>query len=50
MVYEVGLWELVRLGVTPLVTNGGRVGWLEEAPAMGGDIVGGEAVIVAIWP
>jgi hypothetical protein len=46
--YEDGLWELGRLGVMPLVCNGGRLGGLAGLAANGGDMVGGEAVIAAI--
>jgi hypothetical protein len=46
--YEDGLWELGRLGVMPLVCNGGRLGGLAGFAANGGDMVGGEAVIAAI--
>jgi hypothetical protein len=46
--YEDGLWELGRLGVMPLVCNGGRLGGLAGFAVNGGDMGGGEAVIAAI--
>jgi hypothetical protein len=45
--YEVGR-ELDRRGVGVEVINGGRFGELVVAPLKGGDIAGGEAVMVAI--
>lgn len=47
-VHDVGLCELVLRGVFVLVIRGGSDGGLVAAGFMGGDIVGGEAVIVAI--
>lgn len=46
--YEVGLWEFVRRGVGVVVISGGKVGGEVVCAANGGDIVGGEAVMVAI--
>jgi len=39
----------VRRGVGAVVNNGGSEEGLDEEPASGGDMVGGEAVMVAMF-
>jgi hypothetical protein len=46
---EVGRWDDVRRGVMPLVVRGGRGGGEDAAAFMGGDMVGGDAVMAAIF-
>lgn len=46
--YDVGLCELALRSIGVVVIKGGREGGLVVAAPKGGDIVGGEAVMVAI--